>query len=190
MATLAFDGPGQGEAEYEMPIQGDYEAPVKAVADFIETRADLDCDRIGIMGVSLGGYYAARAAAFEKRIKACLSFSGPYSWLEVFDGRNELSREAFRVRSHCKTLEEARENARTLTLKDAACHITCPIYIVAGELDHLTPPANAKRIADEVAGPKVLDIVKGGNHVVNNRRYMYQSQTADWMAQQLGLIKI
>jgi hypothetical protein len=36
----------------------------------------------------------------------------------------------------------------------------------------------------------VLDIVKGGNHVVNNRRYMYQSQTADWMAQQLGLIKI
>jgi 2,6-dihydroxypseudooxynicotine hydrolase len=190
MATLAFDGPGQGEAEYEMPIQGDYEAPVRAVADFIETRADLDRDRIGIMGVSLGGYYAARAAAFEKRIKACLSFSGPYSWLEVFDGRNELSREAFRVRSHCKTLEEARDNARTLTLKDAACNITCPIYIVAGELDHLTPPANARRIADEVAGPKMLDIIKGGNHVVNNRRYMYQSQTADWMAQQLGLTKI
>lgn len=189
MATLSFDGPGQGEAEYDMPIRGDYEVPVKAVVDYIEARADLDRDRVGIMGVSLGGYYAARAAAFEKRIKACLSFSGPYSWVEVFDGRNELSREAFRVRSHCKTLEEARENAKTLTLRDAARHITCPIYIVAGELDHLTPPANARRIADEVAGPRVLDIVKGGNHVVNNRRYMYQTQTADWMAQQLGLAK-
>jgi hypothetical protein len=40
-----------------------------------------------------------------------------------------------------------------------------------------------------VSGPKVLNIVKGGNHVVNNRRYMYQTQSADWMAQQLGVPK-
>lgn len=190
MATLVFDGPGQGEAEYDLPIRGDFEVPVAAVIDYIETRADLDRNRVGIMGVSLGGYYAARAAAFEKRIRACLSFSGPYSWVEIFDARNELSRDAFRVRSHCKTMEEAREIAKTLTLKDAAKNITCPIYIVGGELDRLTPPANAERIAAEVSGPKVLTIVKGGNHVVNNRRYMYQTQAADWMAQQLGLPKI
>ena len=189
MATLVFDGPGQGEAEYDIPIRGDYEVPVKAVVDYIETRADLDRERIGIMGVSLGGYYSARAVAFEKRIKACLSFSGPFSWVEIFDGRNELSRDAFRVRSHCKTMEEAREIARTLTLQGVAKNITCPIYIVGGELDNLTPPANAERIAAEVSGPKVLDIVKGGNHVVNNRRYMYQTQAADWMAQHLGLPK-
>jgi 2,6-dihydroxypseudooxynicotine hydrolase len=189
VATLVFDGPGQGEAEYDIPIRGDYEAPVKAVNDYIGTRDDLDPDRIGILGVSLGGYYSARAAAFDKRIKACLSYSGPYSWLEIFDGRNELSREAFRVRSHSKTMEEAREKAKTLTLEGAAMRITCPIYLVAGELDRLTPPSNAERIAAEVSGPKVLHIVKGGNHVVNNRRYTYQTQCADWMAQQLGVPK-
>jgi dienelactone hydrolase len=189
MATLVFDGPGQGEAEYDLPIRGDYEAPVKAVIDHIETRDDLDRDRVGIMGVSLGGYYSARAAAFDKRITACLSFSGPYSWVEIFDGRNELSREAFRVRSHSRTMEEAHEKAKTLTLEGAAMNITCPIYIVAGELDRLTPPANAERIAAEVSGPKVLQIVQGGNHVVNNRRYMYQTQAADWMAQQLSVPK-
>lgn len=187
MATLAFDGPGQGEAEYELPIRGDYEVPVAAVLDYIETRADLDAARVGIMGVSLGGYYSARAAAFDKRIKACLSFSGPYSWVEIFDARNELSREAFRARSHSKDMEAAREVAKTLTLAGVAKNITCPIYIVGGELDRLTPPANAQRIAAEVSGPKVLQIVTGGNHVVNNRRYMYQTQAADWMAQQLGL---
>jgi dipeptidyl aminopeptidase/acylaminoacyl peptidase len=187
MATLAFDGPGQGEAEYDMPIRGDYEAPVQAVIDYVKSRDDLDPDRIGIMGVSLGGYYSARAAAFDRRIAACLSFSGPYSWVEIFDGRNELSREAFRVRSHSRTMEEAREKARTLTLEGAAMNITCPIYIVAGELDRLTPPANAERIAAQVSGPKVLQIVKGGNHVVNNRRYAYQTQAADWMAVQLGV---
>jgi len=189
MATLTFDGPGQGEAEYDMPIRGDYEAPVRAVIDYIETRNDLDPARVGIVGVSLGGYYSARAAAFDKRIRACLSFSGPYSWVEIFEGRNELSREAFRVRSHSKTMDEARETAKTLTLEGVAMRISCPIYIVAGELDRLTPPANAERIAAEVSGPVVLDIVKGGNHVVNNRRYMYQTQSADWMAAQLGMAK-
>jgi len=162
---------------------------VAAVVDYIEMRADLDKHKIGIMGVSLGGYYAARAVAFEKRIKACLSFSGPYSWVEIFDARNELSRDAFRVRSHSKTMDEARAVAKTLTLQGVAQNITCPIYIVGGELDNLTPPANAEQIAAEVSGPKVLDIIKGGNHVVNNRRYMYQTQAADWMAQHLGLPK-
>jgi len=187
MATLPFDGPGQGEAEYDIPIRGDYEVPVKAVADYIESRGDLDATRIAVMGVSLGGYYAPRATAFEKRIKACLSLSGPYSWVEIFDARNELSREAFKVRSHSKTMEDARKVAQTLTLAGVAKNITCPIYIVGGELDHLTPPANAERIAAEVSGPKVLNIVKGGNHVVNNRRYMYQTQVADWLATQLGV---
>jgi 2,6-dihydroxypseudooxynicotine hydrolase len=190
MATLVFDGPGQGEAEYTLPIRGDYEVPVKAVVDFVETRADLDASRAGVMGVSLGGYYAARAAAFEKRLKACVSLSGPYSWVEVFDSRNELSRDAFRVRSHCETMEDARKVAQTLTLEGAAKNITCPLYVVGGELDHLTPPHNAERIAKEAAGPTVLNIVKGGNHVVNNRRYMYQTQIADWLAQQLGLPRV
>jgi 2,6-dihydroxypseudooxynicotine hydrolase len=189
MATLPFDGPGQGEAEYTIPIRGDFEVPVKAAVDFIETRSDLDASRVGVMGVSLGGYYAARAAAFEKRLKACVSLSGPYSWVEVFDARNELSREAFKVRSHAKTMEEARKVAQTLTLEGAAKNITCPLYVVGGELDHLTPPHNAERIAAEASGPTVLNIVKGGNHVVNNRRYMYQTQMADWLAQQLGLPK-
>jgi dipeptidyl aminopeptidase/acylaminoacyl peptidase len=189
MAPLPFDGPGQGEAEYTIPIRGDFEVPVKAVVDFVETRQDLDASRIGVMGVSLGGYYAARAAAFEKRLKACVSLSGPYSWVEVFDARNELSREAFKVRSHAKTMEEARAVAQTLTLAGAAKNITCPLYVVGGELDHLTPPHNAERIAAEATGPTILNIVKGGNHVVNNRRYMYQTQMADWLAQQLGLPK-
>jgi len=187
--TLAIDGPGQGEAEYDIPIRGDYEVAVAAVADYVESRKDVDAARIGLWGVSLGGYYSARAAAFEKRLKACISLSGPYNWVETFDGRNDLSREAFRVRSHAKTMDEAREVAKTLTLEGVAKNITCPIYVVGGELDNLTPPHNAQRIAAEVSGPCELLIVKGGNHVANNRRYMFQTQTADWMAQRLGVPK-
>jgi len=65
IATLVFDGPGQGEGEYEFSIRGDYEAAVKAVVDHMMTRDDIDTARIALWGVSLGGYYAPRAAAFE-----------------------------------------------------------------------------------------------------------------------------
>jgi 2,6-dihydroxypseudooxynicotine hydrolase len=40
LATLAFDGPGQGEGEYELAIRGDYEVPVRSVLDFVERRGD------------------------------------------------------------------------------------------------------------------------------------------------------
>ena len=80
MATLLVDGPGQGEAEYKFPIRGDYEVPVKAMVDWVCGRNDVDPARIGLWGVSLGGYYAPRAAAFEKRIRACIGLAGPYDW--------------------------------------------------------------------------------------------------------------
>ena len=48
-------------------------------------------------------------------------------------------------------------------------------------------PEEAKKLAAEVSGPCVLDVVEGGNHVVNNLWYRYRDQTADWMAAQLGL---
>ncbi len=120
MATLVFEGPGQGEAQYDFPIRGDYEVPVKAVLDYVETRNDLDTARIGMWGVSLGGYYAPRAAAFEKRIKACIALGGPFNMGAAFDSLPDLTRETFRIRSHAKTREEAHRNAKTLSLEGIA----------------------------------------------------------------------
>ena len=153
MATLAFDGPGQGEAEYELAIRGDYEVPVKSVFDWIETRADLDAARVGLWGVSLGGYYAPRAAAFEKRAKACIALSGPYDWAELWPSLNPLTREAFRVRSKCPTPEAALEHRRRLTLKGVASNITCPLFIVAGKLDSHRAGKEAERLAPAMRGP-------------------------------------
>jgi len=188
MATFPMDGPGQGEAEYDLPIRGDYETVVKAVIDHLETRGDLDCDRVGIFGVSLGGYYAPRAAAFEKRIKACVAISGAFDWAANWEKKSDLNKEVFRIRSHAKTLEETYENGKTLTLVGVAQNITCPIYIVTGALDRITPPAEANRLAAEVSGPKVVSIIEDGNHVCHNRPYKVRPQTADWMAVQLAAV--
>jgi dipeptidyl aminopeptidase/acylaminoacyl peptidase len=185
IATLVFDGPGQGEAEYDFPIRGNYETAVKAVLDVIETRADLDAARIGLWGVSLGGYYAPRAAAFEPRVKACIALSGPYDFADCWDGLPELTREAFRVRSHCATQADARRNAATLSLRGVAERITCPIFIMTGKLDRVVPFQESERLARDVKGPCELLLVEDGGHVANNRGYRWRLQSADWMAEQL-----
>jgi dienelactone hydrolase len=186
VAILVFDGPGQGEAEYDWPIRGNYETAVKAVCDHIETRSDVDTSRIGLWGVSMGGYYAPRAAAFETRVKACIALSGPYDMGANWDTIPDLTRETFRVRSHARTQEEGRRNAATLSLKGIAERITCPIYIVAGRQDRVTPWQDAERLSKEVRGPVVFSLIEDGNHVANNRGYKWRLQTADWMADRLG----
>lgn len=138
-----------------------------------------------IWGVSLGGYYAPRAAAFERRIKACVSLSGPFARSASFAGRPSINVETFRVRSKSANLEEAGKVALRMSLEGVAKNIKCPIYIVAGTKDRLTPHTEAQRLAAAVSGPCVLSVIDGGNHVVNNLWYRYRDQTADWMATRL-----
>ena len=150
-------------------------------------RADIDTSRIGIWGLSLGGYYAPRAAAFEKRIKACIGICGPYDWGALWDDLPALTKDAFRLRSKSADEAEARLKAAALSLRGVAEKIECPLFIVGAELDRLCPPEDAKRLISEARGPTELLIVPGGNHVAHNRGYCYRPQTADWMAKQLGI---
>jgi 2,6-dihydroxypseudooxynicotine hydrolase len=186
--VLAIDGPGQGEAEYDIPICGDYERAAKAVCDWIAARKDLSKE-IAIWGVSLGGYYAPRAAAYEMRIKACIALSGPFEWEKIWDDLPELTRETFKVRSHSKSQAEAKEKTRALTMVEAAPKITCPLFIVAGRQDRLVPASHAERLAKSVSGPVELLMVEDGGHNANNRPYRYRSQSADWLAAQFGMAK-
>ena len=160
IATLVFDGPGQGEGEYDFAIRGDYEVAVKAVVDYVMTRRDLDTARIGLWGVSLGGYYAPRAAAFEKRIKACLALGGPYDWQEA----GAACRADARSVPRAQPLRHAGRGAPPrleLSLKGVAQNITCPIFVMTGKLDRLIPWQHAERLAREVQGPVHLPADRG-----------------------------
>ena len=187
MATLAFDGPGQGEAEYDFPIRADYENAVAPVIEWLEQRPDIDATRIGIWGISLGGYYAPRTVAFEKRIRAAIANCGPYDFGALWDALPDLTRAAFVTRSHSTSDAEGRRRARQLSLAGVVSRIECPLFVIAGGLDRLCPPADAERLAAEVRGPVELLVIEDGNHVAHNRFYKYRGKSADWMAAQLGV---
>lgn len=71
---LLFEGPGQGLTirEKKIPFRPDWEKVVTPVVDYVCTRPDVDKNNIILMGISMGGGFAVRAAAYEPRIKTCI----------------------------------------------------------------------------------------------------------------------
>jgi 2,6-dihydroxypseudooxynicotine hydrolase len=184
LATLAIDGPGQGESEYELPIEPAYEKVATAVVDFLQDRAGLDRDRIGLFGVSLGGYYAARAAAYEKRLRAVVSLAAPYRLDLDWDELPAQTRATFQARSGAQDDAAARARAATLTLEEAVSHIDLPLLVVGSGHDTIAPPYHQERLAKEVKSAELV-VYPDGSHGVTNRAFESRSRMADWMAARL-----
>jgi dienelactone hydrolase len=184
MATLAIDGPGQGEAAYDLPIEPAYEKVATAVVDYLATRTDVDGGNVGLFGISLGGYYAARAAAREKRLRAVVDLAGPYRFDLDWDELPAQTRATFRVRSGVASDDEARARAGTLTLEEAAGEVTTPLLILGGGRDRITPAYHQERLASEVASAELV-IYPDGSHGVTNRAFESRSRLADWLAVRL-----
>ena len=185
LATLAFDGPGQGESE-AMPFEPAFEKVATAVADWLGTRDDIDSGRIGVIGISLGSYFAARAAAFEPRMTCSVSFGGRYSYGN-FDSMPAISQQAFQTRTHSPDKETARERTKAFTLAETARHIRSPFLIVYGGKDRLVPREQAERLFAEIPGPdKTFKVFEEGNHVCNNMPYASRPFVADWLVAKLG----
>lgn len=184
MATLAIDGPGQGESEYALPIEPAWEEVGEAIVDAILERDDLDGERIGVWGVSLGGYYAPRMSSGEHRIKACAALAGPYDWGRVWDGLPELTRRTFTFRAHQPSQQDAREYGRQLTMTGRAKDIRCPLLIVFGARDRLIPAAEAEQLAVETGA--TLLMLPDGNHGCMNVAAKHRNKTADWLAARLS----
>ena len=184
LAVIAIDGPGQGEAEYEFPIEPAYERVVTAVADYLKGRDDLDPDRLGVFGVSLGGYYAARSAAYEPRVRAAVDLAGPYRWDQDWDALPSQTRTTFQARSGAASPAQARERAAALTLTDAAARITCPLLVVHGGRDRLIPAYHAERLVREAPGAELM-LYPDGSHGVTNHAFESRAAMADWLAARL-----
>ena len=184
LAVLAVDGPGQGEAEYELSIEPAYERVTAAAVDYLAGVARVDGERIGVFGVSLGGYYAARSAAFEPRLKAVVALAGPYRFDLDWDALPPQTRQTFQVRSGAKTADEARALAGQLTLEGCAAAITVPLLVAHGGRDRLIPAYHAERLAAEAPGAELL-LYPDGNHGLTNLAFESRSRMADWLAARL-----
>jgi len=185
LATLAVDGPGQGETWFRMKMRVDFEVTASAAIDYLLGRGDVDGTRVGICGVSLGGYLAPRCAAFEPRLRAVASCGGLHSLEE------RRLEEGFHLARWlhlwgASTPDEARAKSRGATLAGVARNIMVPLLVVHGQQDALIPPENARRTYEQARGPKRWMCYPEGNHVCNNIPYKYRPLVADFMVEHLG----
>ncbi len=158
MACLTVDGPGQGETLrlHGIPSRPDYEVATKAAVDYLVARPEVDPDRIGLIGVSMGGYYAPRGAVFDPRVKACVAYGACFDLLpDLYDFFPPIQGQMEWLVG-AKGPEEARKILKEFTLDGVIERLTCPLLVVHGEEDYIVAPESAQKTYDGARGPKEL----------------------------------
>lgn len=199
IATLMVDTPGSGEA---LRLRGltaryDTEAWAAACLDFLETVDEADAEMTGIVGWSLGGYYAPRAAAFEKRLKLAVAWGANHNWAEVQEGRR--NREGENPVPHywehvfwvwgVDSMEDFIAVTSGMHLNGVAEKITVPLLVTHGQGDRQINVKYAHETYDQAtASPKrelrIFDDPEGGTeHIsIDNMPYV-AGYIADWVAE-------
>ncbi len=202
VSLLIVDHPGVGAALRLLGLASgpDTEKPAGACVDYAQSRSDVDPDRIGIMALSLGGYYAPRAAAFEKRFKCCVAWGASFDFGKLFGerlaGKGEPSVAGWFEHVNwvfgTETTEQTLKVVKHMTLDGAADKITCPLLIVHGENDRQSPLSNAHRTFEAAINSpgrelKIFRLADGGaEHCGADNTSLVVDYMADWVAEKLG----
>jgi dipeptidyl aminopeptidase/acylaminoacyl peptidase len=190
MNVVMVDTPGRGsslrfKAMFSRP---DYEVPVAAILDFLEGRDDVDADRIGLAGVSFGGYYAPRAAAFEPRVKAVAAWCGTWSILTDFYEFYPPLQKQLQWLSGSHSDAEAREKLAKFTLDGVAEKLNVPVYVMHGTDDIIMDIQGARRFVDALTVQDVtVDIYDGAGSLHCSYDYLSvaAARLADWFLHKL-----
>ncbi|GGB21660.1 alpha/beta hydrolase [Flexivirga endophytica] len=185
LATITFDGPGQGEMLTDVALAGDFERYSSKVLDHLKTLPSIDAARIGVLGRSLGGHYALRAAATDPRFRACLSWGG-FVQMDDWDFETPMTKQSWKYVTNSDTLEQAQVRVRdAIDIRPVLAGLTCPTYFQHGAKDEL-PMSEIDQLKQyAVNAPLVFDIEPEGDHCCHNLGPAPRLRMADWMADQL-----
>jgi dienelactone hydrolase len=156
ISVLVMDGPGTGEAIRfrGMPLRYDYEKAGSACIDYLEKRDDIDAGRIGIVAISLGGYYAPRCASLEPRFAACIAWGAIWDYYATWKKRIDAGFKAsMSVPGHhimwilgVDSLDEALKKLEPFRLDGVVQNMRCPFLVVHGEDDEQIPLRDAQAL--------------------------------------------
>ena len=181
VACLIVDGPGNGES---VRFRGHYlrhdtESYGTAAYEYLAGRPEFDPQRIGVMAISLGGYYAPRVAAFEQRYACCVAWGAQWDYWQIWKERFDRI-DAGRTPSlsvpwkhllwifDADTRDAAMKKLEGFRLDGVVQKITCPFLLLHGEGDEQIPLALAQKCFDAVGSRnktlKVFTREEGGYH--------------------------
>jgi dienelactone hydrolase len=209
IATLFVDQEGTGEAirYHALPKRHDTEVSAGLFFDALAANPAIDKKRIGIVGLSMGGYCAPRAVAFDQRFKCAGSFGGFYEldqdWQRILggasaagvsDGLPESSLHAMRV-TGTTSIEAAIAALKLRTLEGVLDRIRCPLLVVHGENDRQVALWHAEKIVAEAVNSveaelRVFCLREGAaEHCGIDVMSMQAEYVFDWAARVLGGVR-
>jgi dienelactone hydrolase len=186
ISFIDVDGPGHGGTLREKKVYAppDSERVAKAVIDYLVTRADVDPNRIGLHGSSMGGYSGPRSATAEKRIKAVAVWSGAYNLVDdIFDYYPPIQ-DRLRWLVGARDLKQAREKIKEFTLEDRADRIECPLLVGYSHDDRVMDPRGALKLYEKAVNSPQREMLDGVGH--GEKRFDRRTYIADWFMKQLG----
>ena len=171
-AVLSMDGPGQGETREGGICM--YCVQLcrcrQACLDYLVRRPEIDAERLGVMGSSMGSYWAPRVVAEEHRFKAC-AVSGVCmepGQHAIFNMSSPTFKLNYMYMSGYDDEAAFDEFAKTLSLKGVTAKITCPYMVVAGEDDEHCDMKFVYELMGEIPAPKLLYVFEGERHSIRN----------------------
>lgn len=186
VATFTFDGPGQGEMFEDVALAGDYDRYTSRVVDHLVTQSELVAsDRIGVLGRSLGGHYALRAAAMDDRFVACVSWGG-FVQMDDWNFEYPMTKLSWKYVTKSPDLETARLRVKdAIDVRPVLNGLKCPTYIMHGAKDE-TPITEVDLVKEfAVNADLVIDIEPEGDHCCHNLGPAPRLRMADWLVDQL-----
>lgn len=163
LPAMAYRHRGLGLLCMEMPGTYGYRQPLapsagevySAVIDFLADHPRVDAERIGMLGMSFGGYWATRMAATDNRLRAVVANGAP-SHHTFNAGRNIGTPEIFihtlTQATHADNPRDLLSKLRALSLKHHYAQITTPLLVINGETDTLLATQDSIDIATHAPG--------------------------------------
>ena len=202
VSSLLIDQPGTGDA---LRLRGltarfDSEHWASRVVDWLEKRADVDPQRIGMEGVSLGGYYCPRAVAFEPRFAMGVVWGANHDWRDVQKRRlaNEGNLPVPHYWAHvcwvwgAKDVDDFIRIAQDVHLDGILDRIRVPFLVTHGQKDSQIPLHWAQRTYEQLINSpkrelKIFTDREGGvQHSSFDNSANAGMFIADWVAETLG----
>ena len=198
VSALFIDTPGIGEALrlQKLVTRHDYERPVAAAIDWLAKRPEVDPERIGIVGSSLGGYYVARAAAYEARLKAAVAWGAIYDyhrvWVRRMQGQGTIAAPRFQLMfiTGTDTMEAAVEKVKDFRVADFADRIRCPFLVMHGAEDQQVLMEDVRAMYEAIGSrDKEMVVFTGENggaaHTQFDNHLPALQVCSDWIARKL-----
>ncbi|MXN20943.1 alpha/beta hydrolase [Pseudooceanicola sp. GBMRC 2024] len=199
MHTLLIDQPGTGEALRLLGLCGRYDAEGwgSAAFDYLLTRPEVDPKRIGMFGLSLGGYFAPRVASMDNRFALCCVMGANHNWGEM--QKRRMAREGDNPVPHYwdhvrwvfgkDSQQTFMDWAPNMDLTPVIGRMRCPFFIMHGGGDRQIPVEYAEQSRDQAVNAAKVDFfITGPEHFevehcgADNGTFM-RDMLADWMAE-------